>query len=85
MGCFMSETVSNWEKFKKKVEAQGDARPWHLLNPAKHVDQATIDARMATCRDCDRFISGTTQCRECGCIMSMKTRLSTAACPLGKW
>ena len=81
----MSQSESNWDKFKKKVAPEGAARPWHVLNPGKHIDQETAQARLDICGQCDRLISVTKQCRECGCIMPMKTRLIGATCPLGKW
>lgn len=41
--------------------------------------------RLAICFECDRFYKPTRQCKECGCFMKVKTRISTASCPLGKW
>lgn len=81
----MSQPESKWEKFKKTVSASGDAKPWHILNPGLHVTEEVIVQRMSICEGCDRFIKATKQCRECGCIMTMKTRLSNASCPLHKW
>lgn len=75
--------LSEWEKWKQSL---GDARPWHLLDPtAKVSDSAVAEERMSICRACPEFISLTTQCKECGCIMKAKTTLKIAECPLGKW
>lgn len=41
--------------------------------------------RYATCLGCDRLFRPTRQCQECGCFMFLKTRLTNARCPLGKW
>ena len=41
--------------------------------------------RYNICKECDRFISLTTTCKECGCFMIAKTKMTTATCPLDKW
>ena len=48
-------------------------------------DSDIIETRLAECRDCEHFIKATSQCKKCGCFMKVKTRLSTARCPIGKW
>jgi len=81
----VSQPESNWDKFKKRVAPEGAARPWHILNPDKRIDEETTKLRLDICHQCDRLINATKQCRECGCIMTMKARLTAATCPLGKW
>lgn len=62
------------------------ARPWDLFNKnLKKVESDIFEERMSICRACPRFISATTQCLECGCIMKLKTKLPNAECPLHKW
>jgi rRNA maturation protein Nop10 len=41
--------------------------------------------RLDVCKECERYIKLTTQCRECGCFMSVKTLWPSANCPLDKW
>ena len=41
--------------------------------------------RLIICKECDSYVKNRDMCKECGCIMSMKTRLFAAKCPLGKW
>lgn len=41
--------------------------------------------RYDICKECDRFFSLTTTCKECGCFMIAKTKMASAKCPLGKW
>jgi siroheme synthase (precorrin-2 oxidase/ferrochelatase) len=41
--------------------------------------------RMAICQECPELRKPINQCRECGCLMDAKTKLSGASCPLGKW
>lgn len=78
------QSKSRWEQFKEKY---GDnVTPLDFFNP--HVPRANEDLsnfRMDICVQCDRLITLTKQCRECGCFMNMKTKLLGAKCPLGKW
>jgi len=74
---------SKWEEYKEKL---GDTRPWDMIDP--RVERATEemrDRRYSLCQECPQFISLTTQCKECGCVMSAKTKLLNATCPIGKW
>ena len=54
-------------------------------NEEEEEDEEKQDERMSICETCPSFIKLTTQCKECGCIMKMKTKLEQAVCPLGKW
>lgn len=63
-----------------------EVRPWDLLDPntpraPKHVQEK----RMSTCSSCPQFFKPTKQCKECLCIMPLKTQLLNATCPLNKW
>jgi hypothetical protein len=49
------------------------------------VELVVIDERLGICRGCDTYHSRTDQCKACWCIMSLKSRLPRASCPLGKW
>jgi hypothetical protein len=62
------------------------ARPWDLFNKnIGRVEEQLAEKRLDICIGCPEFIKLTTQCKECGCIMSLKTKLPNAECPLGKW
>ena len=75
--------MSKWEEWKQSL---GDSRPWHLLDPEKIIeDQSVVDYRMSICNSCEFFKPVTKQCKKCGCIMTFKTKLSNAGCPIGKW
>lgn len=75
--------MSKWEQWKK---AQGETRPWHLLDHSKYVDDDKIsEQRMSICNACPELVKATTTCKKCGCFMIAKTKLELAACPLGKW
>lgn len=81
-----NQTESRWEKFKKNIGTDSEAaKPWHLINPNLRIAAATAEQRLTICKSCEKFILPTNQCRECGCIMTMKTKLTNASCPLAKW
>jgi hypothetical protein len=62
------------------------ARPWDLFNKnLGRVSEEISEERLSICRECPEFIKATSQCKECGCIMNLKTKLPNASCPLGKW
>ena len=62
------------------------ARPWEMFNKnLGRVETELAEKRLDICKSCDKYISLTHQCKECGCIMNAKTKLPNASCPLGKW
>jgi hypothetical protein len=62
------------------------ARPWDLFNKnLGRVESEVAEERMAICRACPQLIQALSQCKECGCIMTAKTKLPNASCPLDKW
>ncbi len=42
------------------------------------------EQRYEICKSCDSFTALKT-CRECGCIMPLKIKISDVSCPVGKW
>lgn len=42
------------------------------------------DKKLEICRGCELYNTKTTQCKECGCFMPLKTWLEGNTCPLGK-
>lgn len=77
----MSE-LTPWQRYKQNL---GDTRPWDLLDKDNYTDSKTAEDRLLLCKGCPEFIKLTTQCKKCGCIMSAKTKLKAADCPLGYW
>lgn len=62
------------------------ARPWDLFNKnIGRVAEAVAEERFKICSECPQLIKLTSQCKECGCIMTAKTKLPNAFCPIGKW
>jgi hypothetical protein len=73
---------SRWEQYKEK----NGVTPLDLLNPmTKHASDELASSRFEICNSCPEFIKLTTQCKKCGCLMSIKTKLELAVCPIGKW
>ena len=48
-------------------------------------DEEIISRRWEECQGCEHLIKATSQCKKWGCFMKVKTRGSTASCPIGKW
>jgi hypothetical protein len=46
--------------------------------------EEVITERNALCNSCPSY-SRLKICRECGCIMPLKVKLTSAVCPIGKW
>lgn len=77
------ENLTPWQRYKKNL---GETRPWDLLNPnVEHAADEQQKARMDICNSCPELIPLSKQCKKCGCIMPLKTKLKAATCPLGKW
>ena len=75
--------LSPWQIYKKNL---GNSRPWDLINPnINNVPEEQQKARMSICNSCPELIKLSKQCKKCGCIMTLKTKLSNASCPIGKW
>jgi len=74
---------SKWQQYKEKL---GDTRPWDLLNPnTEYAEESEAERRYDICKGCPELIDLTKQCKQCGCMMALKTKLQHAACPLNKW
>ena len=50
-------------------------------------DNATVAARLATCRACPDLQFGGTTCRHCGCLVAVRARLANKDCPapVSRW
>jgi hypothetical protein len=67
-------------------EEQRSVKPWDLVNPnVMHVSDEVKKSRMDICLGCEHLIKFTKQCKKCGCLMHLKTKLAPASCPVGKW
>jgi ribosomal protein L32 len=41
--------------------------------------------RMEICKSCKHFIKIGHICSKCGCLMDLKVKMASKACPIGKW
>lgn len=71
-----------WQEYKKNL---GNTRPWHMLTDEPRASEEKAQERMSICLSCPELIKITHQCKKCGCIMNLKTKLENATCPIGKW
>jgi len=79
----MSEELTPWERYKQRL---GETRPWDVVNPnTEWATEEKTKERFDICQECPELIKLTTQCKQCGCIMKIKTKLEKATCPIGKW
>lgn len=79
----MSEELTPWQRYKQNL---GETRPWDVVNPSTQwADEEKAKERLSICKACPELIKLTTQCKKCGCLMKMKTKLEHAVCPIGKW
>jgi hypothetical protein len=75
--------MSKWSEWK---EAQGETRPWDLLDPNKYVEDEELGkTRLEICKACPELVKVTKTCKKCGCFMTAKTKIQGAICPLRKW
>lgn len=65
------------EKLKHRLD--------HLKDRVKPLSEEEMNVRYDICKSCEHFVSATTQCLKCGCIMKAKTYLPFSECPVGKW
>ena len=70
-----------WEEYK----AKNSVTPIDLLNKNNYIEKVESEKRMQTCLGCEHLIKLTHQCKKCGCLMNLKTKLKDATCPIGKW
>lgn len=61
------------------------AQARHLAAGMPEVDAATLEARLAVCRGCDRYRPSDERCAACGCVLRSKAVRSIEVCPLGRW
>jgi histidyl-tRNA synthetase len=81
---------SQWEIYleekKQREEKMEKVSIFDLLDKDKYSkNKEEMDRRISICESCDHFIKITKQCSKCGCFMQLKTRLTNASCPIGKW
>lgn len=77
---------SRWKAIKDNLLDPNAVKPWDIINPnTEWVSDEIKESRYSICKQCPEFIDLTTQCKQCGCVMKIKSGLYNAACPIGKW
>jgi len=59
------------------------AAPKVLSAMTKPADSPMALKRLEVCKGCEHWTGS--KCRKCGCFTSLKVRLPSEACPIGKW
>ena len=49
------------------------------------IDPEISKKRMEICKQCPNYVKFTGQCKKCGCIMRIKTKLHGQECPENRW
>jgi len=77
---------SRWKIIKDNLSDPNAVKIWDVFDPkSEWVNDEIKETRYSICQQCPEFISLTTQCKQCGCMMKLKTGLEKASCPIGKW
>lgn len=66
-------------------EQAATVTPFDLLNSNNYTTKDIRNDRYEVCKGCEHFFNPIKMCRECGCSMPLKTWLTDATCPVGKW
>jgi len=78
--------TSRWKIIKENLMDKDSVKPWEILNPeTEWVSDEVRNSRYSICKSCPEFLVLTTQCKQCGCLMKIKSGMSKAECPIGKW
>jgi hypothetical protein len=77
--------MSKWNQWKEK-NPDREAKVWDVVNPyIENVSDEVYNKRMDICKSCEFLFKPTSQCKKCGCLMHLKSKLPHATCPIGKW
>jgi hypothetical protein len=63
-------------------QASKEASSW-IIGGAKVCASDIILKRLDECGRCEHFKDS--KCGRCGCYMSIKAKMATSKCPIGKW
>lgn len=81
------ENESRWQRWlKENAKGKNGVTPLDLINPySEHAKEEVAERRLEICKNCEHYFKTTHQCKKCGCIMNLKTKLLHATCPIDKW
>ena len=48
-------------------------------------DTESQQKRIKICKQCEHYEPLLHRCKECGCLLEVKTRMAISTCPIHKW
>jgi hypothetical protein len=57
----------------------------HISNGLVNVSKEKKETRINICKSCEHYNPTFAQCKQCGCLLEIKTLWATEKCPLDKW
>lgn len=57
----------------------------HIANGRQMVTKEEQEKRLEICGGCEYFDEKANRCKDCGCMLSVKTKWASSTCPQGKW
>lgn len=73
------------QALKKKLELQEKEKTSGFLGIDIFVPNDVQQERYNICLDCEHFYELLKNCKICGCVMPLKTKLKNVSCPINKW
>lgn len=68
------------------MKDNGDVEFTDLFDPRQPRSSEELkEYRLSICKTCPFFNHRQQRCKKCGCIMTLKTTLERAKCPIDKW
>ena len=80
-----SQYPSITQQGRNLVKLMKDIGTSSLYGDNLFVDGDEKQRRYDICQACEHFDRMKKRCRECGCFLEQKTRLTAAECPVHKW
>jgi hypothetical protein len=73
------------DRLKARVEAVEQIVTDKAIESGLMTTADLSQKRLDICQECPKLFKPTGTCLACGCFVKAKTKLTKAACPLGKW
>jgi hypothetical protein len=81
-----SNMEENTNCCSKNIEEQTEIQVTMISEIDFLVDkESQSQTRLDICKGCDQLLPIVNVCKQCGCLMNIKTRIYSSTCPLGKW
>lgn len=73
------------KNFLKKISTSFVESVGRISKDPTLASSEIVEERLKVCQNCDRLNESLGICKECGCIVKLKTKFAAVECPLGKW